>query len=85
MQWYIAVPIAVVASALIIRVGFKMLSGLGQPIAPPPEPGDMRKINLRYRCDICGAELKMVLAGTVSGNPAPSTALRPMLKACSPT
>ena len=62
MSWYIAVPIAVLAAFFIIRVGFRMLSGLGQPIAPPPEPGDMRKINLRYRCDICGAELKMVLA-----------------------
>ena len=62
MSWYVAVPIAALAAFFIIRVGFRMLSGLGQPIAPPPEPGDMRKINLRYRCDICGAELKMLLA-----------------------
>ncbi len=62
MHWYVAVPLAAVAAAMIIRIGFRMLSSLGQPIAPPPEPGDMRKINLRYRCDICGAELKMVLA-----------------------
>lgn len=62
MHWYIAVPIALVAASVIIRVGFNMLKSLSQPIAPPPEPGQMRKINLRYRCDVCGAELRMVLA-----------------------
>ena len=55
-----------VVSVLIIvvvwRVGFAMLRALAQPVPPPPPAGEMRKVNLRYRCGICGTELKMVLA-----------------------
>jgi hypothetical protein len=29
---------------------------------PEPEPGEMRKVNLRYRCSICGAEVRMTSA-----------------------
>ena len=25
-------------------------------------PGEMRKVNVRYRCDVCGVELKLTLA-----------------------
>lgn len=47
---------------LLFKVGIGMLRTLGTPLPPPPPPGEMRKVNLRYRCSICGTELKMTLA-----------------------
>jgi hypothetical protein len=36
---------------------------LHHPDAPPPPPaGEMRKVNVKYRCTVCGLELKMMLA-----------------------
>jgi len=58
----IAIAVAVVAGVLIIRVGIAMLRSMGTPLPPPPPPGEMRRVNLRYRCSICGVELKMTLA-----------------------
>jgi hypothetical protein len=54
--------VGVAVTWMVWKLGFGMLRSLGEPIAPTPEPGEMRKINLRYRCEICGAELKMLLA-----------------------
>jgi hypothetical protein len=44
------------------RTGMAMLRALSQPPAPPAEPGELRKVNVRYRCDVCGVELKLTLA-----------------------
>jgi len=44
------------------RIGMTMLQALSAPPAPPPEPGELRKVNMRYRCDVCGVELKLTLA-----------------------
>lgn len=38
-----------------------MIRALGQTNEPPP-PGEMRRVNLRYRCSICAAEVKMTQA-----------------------
>jgi hypothetical protein len=48
--------------AVVVRVGFGMIRTLGRPIPPPPPPGELRKVNLRFRCTICGAEVKMTAA-----------------------
>lgn len=54
------------ASALIfiviLRVGIGMIRAIGQPLPPPPPPGEMRKVNLRFRCTICGTEVRMTAA-----------------------
>ncbi len=44
------------------RVGMAVLTALSAPPAPPPEPGELRKVNVKYRCDVCGVELKLLLA-----------------------
>lgn len=54
--------VAVGVAWLIFKVGFRMLRGLAQPLPPPPPAGEMRKVNIRFRCTICGTELKMLLA-----------------------
>ena len=35
-----------------------MLRSLATPLPPPPPPGELRKVNLRYRCCVCGTEVK---------------------------
>jgi hypothetical protein len=58
----LGILVALLIAAVIIRIGVAMLRGLGTPLPPPPPAGEMRRVNLRYRCSICGAELKMTLA-----------------------
>ena len=44
------------------RTGIGMLRSVTTPPPPPPPPGEMRRINVRYRCGVCGVELRMVMA-----------------------
>ena len=47
---------------IIWKAGIAMLRSFTRlPPAPAPS-GEMRKINRRYRCDVCGVELKMTMA-----------------------
>jgi hypothetical protein len=61
MPFVVKLVIAVAAFVLIMRVGLSILRALAQPNEPPP-PGEMRKVNLRYRCSICGTEVRMTQA-----------------------
>ncbi len=62
MGTVINIVIAAIAFYLIMRVGLKMLGGFSQPMAEPPPAGEMRKVKLEYRCDICGSEARMTMA-----------------------
>jgi hypothetical protein len=53
--------VALAAVVVIWRTGMGMLRGLARG-NEPPEAGEMRKVNLRYRCSICGAEVRMTQA-----------------------
>jgi hypothetical protein len=44
------------------KTGIGMLRSLTRPLPPPPPAGEMRRINVRYRCTVCALELKMTLA-----------------------
>ena len=46
----------------IWRVGLGMLRSMTAPLPPPPPAGEMRRINVRYRCGVCGVELRLTLA-----------------------
>lgn len=54
--------LCIALGVVIWRVGFMILRGLAQPVPSPPPPGEMRKVNLRYRCGVCGTEVKMTMA-----------------------
>ena len=54
--------IALVAAAIILRVGFVFIRGVGRTPPEPPPAGELRKLNRRYRCAVCGAEVRMTLA-----------------------
>jgi len=52
-----------VALFLVIWVGGRgMLRSMSSPLPPPPPEGELRKVDVRYRCSVCGAEVKMTLA-----------------------
>jgi len=54
---------------VIMKFGLSVLRGLARGAPPPPPPGEMRKVNLRYRCSICGAEVKMTAAAEEEPEP----------------
>lgn len=51
-----------VLMVVLFKTGMAMLTALSAPPIAPPEPGALRKVNVRYRCDVCGVELKLTLA-----------------------
>lgn len=61
--------VAGLASYLIIAAGMTLLGGLARPIPEPPPQGEMRKVRMTYRCDICGAEVRMTMAPTEDPEP----------------
>jgi len=44
------------------KVGMGMLRSFTTPMPPPPPAGEMRRINVRYRCTVCGLELRISMA-----------------------
>ena len=54
--------VAVVIFVVVLGVGVSILRMLGRGQPMPPPAGEMRKVDLRYRCDLCGAEVRMTLA-----------------------
>jgi hypothetical protein len=44
------------------KSGVAMLRSFTTPLPEPPPPGEMRRVNVRYRCTVCGLEIKLTLA-----------------------
>jgi len=62
MAWFVLkLVVALVVFVAIMRVGMIVLAGLARPNVPPPV-GEMRKVNLKYRCSICHTEVRMTQA-----------------------
>ena len=62
MDVLIKIVVSVLLFAVVLRVGLWGLRVIAQPAPAPPPPGELRKINVRYRCSVCGMEMKVVLA-----------------------
>lgn len=63
---------AVVAGAafyIIFTVGLTVLGGLAQPVPEPPPVGELRKVRMTFRCDVCGTEVRMLMAPTEDPEP----------------
>jgi hypothetical protein len=54
--------LGLVLMVVLFKTGMAMLHALSAPPVAPPEPGELRKVDVRYRCDVCGVELKLTLA-----------------------
>jgi hypothetical protein len=60
---------ALILFLFLWRVGTGLLRSMTQPLPPPPPPGEMRRVSVRYRCSVCGLELKMTLAAEEDPDP----------------
>jgi hypothetical protein len=54
--------VAVLFAIVLLRIGLMILRALARPMPEPPPPGEMRKVNVRYRCELCGTEARITLA-----------------------
>jgi hypothetical protein len=54
--------VAVLFAVVLLRVGMKVLGGFARPVPEPPDPGELRKVRLTYRCSICATEVRMTMA-----------------------
>jgi hypothetical protein len=56
------VIVAVLIFAVVMRVGLWMMRVIASDPPPPPPKGEMRRVDVRYRCSVCGTEIKVTLA-----------------------
>jgi hypothetical protein len=61
--------VAIGAVYVIFRLGIGALKSFARPVPEPPPPGEMRRVKLRYRCALCGMEIRIDRA--VSEDPEP--------------
>ena len=71
------VVLAVLVAYAIYRVGLMIIASFGTPVAEPPPPGELRKVRLDYRCDVCGSEIRMTRAPLEDPEP-PRCCMEPM-------
>ncbi|MEZ5219288.1 MAG: hypothetical protein R2705_14885 [Ilumatobacteraceae bacterium] len=57
--WFL---VAVVMFLVIWKVGMAMTRSLTTMPPEPPPTGEMRRVSKRYRCSICGVELRLTMA-----------------------
>lgn len=62
MDTVLKVLIAVAVGYAIFRIGLAVLRMFAQPLAEPPPPGELRRVKLMYRCELCGTEVRMTAA-----------------------
>jgi hypothetical protein len=62
MGQIVSVLVAVAAAYLIFRAGIAVLKSMVRPMPEPPPAGELRRVKLRYRCPLCGLELRVTTA-----------------------
>jgi hypothetical protein len=60
----LSTAVAALAGYVILRLGVAMLASLARPIPEPPPAGELRKVKIAYRCDVCGTEVRMTVSPT---------------------
>ncbi len=54
--------VAAVAIFLLLKIGYRIIGAMAAPVPSAPPEGELRRVNLRYQCTICGAEIRMTRA-----------------------
>jgi hypothetical protein len=65
----VTIVVGLVLAAVLWKVGIGMLRSVTTPLPAPPPAGELRRVSLRYRCSICGVELRMTLANDQDPEP----------------
>jgi hypothetical protein len=65
----VRVIVAALAIYLLLKIGFRIIGGLAAPVPGPPPEGELRKVNLRFQCSVCGAEIRMMRAANEDPTP----------------
>ena len=60
---------AIVVTFVVATVGLGMLRSVTTPLPPPPPSGELRKVDLRYRCSVCGMEIRLTRASEEDPEP----------------
>jgi len=58
----LSVVVAVLVGYVLFRSGIAVMRALVTPMPEPPPPGELRRVKLRYRCPVCGLELRVTTA-----------------------
>jgi hypothetical protein len=56
------VAVAVLIFVVVMKSGIWLLRMVASQPPPPPPAGELRKIDARFRCAVCGMEMKVMLA-----------------------
>ena len=56
------IVVSVLMFLVVMTVGIAILRLFARPVPAPLPPGEMRKVNLRFRCSVCGTEVRMTAA-----------------------
>lgn len=70
--------VAVLVSYAIFMAGISVIGAFARPVPDAPPPGELRRVKLTYRCDICGTELRLTLANDQVPEP-PKHCSEPMM------
>jgi hypothetical protein len=54
--------VALAACYVMFRIGFAVIGSFARPVPPPPPPGELRPVRMRFRCSLCGTEVRMTFA-----------------------
>ena len=60
---------ALLLGLVILRTGWFFLQSFATPPPPPPDRGTLRRVKLVYRCNVCGAEVRMIVANDEDPEP----------------
>jgi hypothetical protein len=58
----VPILVAVAASYVLFRIGMGLMRSMATPLPEPPPAGELRRVKLRYRCPVCGMELRVTAA-----------------------
>jgi hypothetical protein len=59
---FVNIVIAIVIFLVVVRLGLAAIRMIASPVPPPPPKGELRKVNAKFRCSVCGMEMKVVLS-----------------------
>ncbi len=54
--------VAVVVGYGLFMLGLRIIGAFARPVPAPPPPGELRRVKLTYRCEVCGTELRITRA-----------------------